>query len=182
MGDWGKRIRLVFGDDGGGSTLYSINPNELVAKFRLKEDNYNTYIYPSSVTVGNSPNELFINFADINQAQMPCTLEYLGGAALRGKDLPVEEFVIATDISWWNLDRHGGYEQIELTSVEVTGDIALGFYGKTYHAEHIEITALVATGTNAVVTFKKGYTTGENIEITTLAVSGIYADVNGVPI
>ena len=181
MGDWGKRIRLVFADDGGGAELYDIKSAELIAKFRLKEDNYDSYIYPSYVTIGDAPNVLNLNFADINQAQMPLTLEYLGGASLRGKDLPVDSFAIIPNISWWNFNRHGDYEHIELLSVDVSGEIALAFDGKGYTAEHLELNTIGVVGENVLIKISDGES-NEYLKLDTVSVIGVYADANGVPV
>lgn len=180
MGDFGKRIRLVFVSDGGGSELFDIVSADLITRFRLKEDNYGTYIYPTSVTQGANNSELYINFADFNNAQYPMTLEYLGGGALRGKDLTVDAFSIVPSVSWWNLNRKGNYESLEITSVEITGEIAIGFNGKLYLDEYLTLTVEV-NGTVADATYEYGYLK-EYLEITTVGVNGIYADANGTPI
>ena len=181
MGDWGKRIRLVFADDGGGSELFDIISAELITKFRLKENNYNTYIYPTSVTVGDLPNTLYLNFTDFNNAQYPMTLEYLGGS-LRGQDLKVEPFTLSATISWWNLNRKGDYEKIELASIDVAGtNVLLTFYN-SYHQEALELDSISIAGTLQLITFYEGKTSEESLELTDISIAGTYADADGVPV
>ena len=79
--------------------------------------------------MGANTNELYINFEGFNNLQNPHTLEYLGGGALRGVDLPVGEFEITPNISWWNLHRNGGVDYVGLSSIEVNGEVAVGFDG-----------------------------------------------------
>ena len=176
MGDWGKRIKLVFDKD-----IYIADSAELITKLRLKEDNYGTYIYPSSVTIGDVPNALHINFEDFNQAQIPVTLEYLGGSSLRGKDSQVDTFSLAADISWQNLNRNGDCEYVEITSINISGEVTIAFDGKLYHNEYLNLSAIAVSGV-CVQLIHNNINANEYLNLSAIAVSGVRADINGVPV
>lgn len=174
--DYGKRIRVVF--DG---PVYNMNPSELKLKFRLKEDNYNTYIYPTWVSYGDSTSELFLDFADFNQVQNPYSLEYLG-EALTGPGAPdnelfVDEFSIVPTLI--NLNRYGDYEGLSVTPA-VDGDVMGVNNYEGFAASYLDLNVAVA-GENAEVTFKEGYFAGY-LEISSVTVAGTYADADGIPI
>lgn len=179
MGNWGKRIKITFADDGGGSEVFSVVSAELITKFRLKEEGYGTYIYPLSVSIGEYPNEIYLNFSDINNAQPPYKLEYLGGASLRGKDIPVESFELIPELR--NLKRRGDFAYLSM-SVDVQGEIekAIFFDGKMYFDESLEMSACVA-GLYKTNGFAEGYASGR-LAVSNIGVTGTYADAAGVPV
>ena len=181
MGNWGKRLRLVFAGEGAESELFDVVSSDLITKIRLKETEYGTYIYPISVTKGANPNELYIDFEDFNNLQNPHTLEYIGGGLLRGSDLPVGEFEIIPNISWWNLHRNGGVDYLEM-AVGINGEIAIGFDGKMYYTEYLEINTISINGTVTDLIFRENKSTKEYLQISSIAVNGTYADADGIPI
>ena len=183
MGDWGKKIKVVFADAGGGAELHDVKSSELTSVFRLREDTYMTYLYPSSVTIGEMPNEIILNFQDFNQSPPPWTLQYLGGTSLRGKDLPVDAFDMPIDLK--NLNRHGDYEYVKITDISVSGLIDIAFDGKLYAdpVGHVVLSNISVAGTNITFVFEKAYANQIGcVKIANIAVAGQYADINGIPL
>lgn len=179
MGDWGKRIKITFQSAGGGDEVYSIVSSELITKFRLKEVNYNTYIYPTSVTAGENANEIYLNFSDINQAQPPNVIEYLGGGSIRGQDLTIDPF--SMPITLLNLGRQGTREYLKIDTLEMNGTVVLLSFETGYHKEYLKIDTLEMNGTIALCDFDVGYNT-EALELSSATMNGTYCDADGVPI
>lgn len=179
MGDWGKRIKIIFGDDGGGSALYNINSGELAPLFRIVEM-YGAIFYATSVSIGENPNELLVNFSDFNDVIHPFQLEYLGGGLLRGQDLKISPFVLTPYVQ--KLNRKGDYEYINV-GISILGENAEGFDGKLYFSESTaELVSFVTNGTNAYATRINLYHSTNCAELTTIAINGTYADAGGTPI
>ena len=168
--NWGKRIIVKYDKN-----LYNVTP-DLKAAFRLKEMNYGTYIYPIAVTYGADNKELYLEFEDFNNANEPLMLEYIG-TSLMGLDLEVDTFETYPALK--NLNYKGNFEYLE-TGINVIGEMFVAFDGKAYLDEHVQA-SIAVSGTQYLVTYKEGYLQKEHVEMS-VNVTGIYCDVNGVPI
>lgn len=174
MGDWGKRIRVVF--DG---KLYNVLAS-LNQYFRIKETEYGTYIYPTSITYGENDHELYLEFDNLNQRVLPFELEYLGGALLGGVDFALDPFSIVPVIQ--GLHPKEGHDYLGVGSIDVTGTIAVAFDYKLYgEMGHLGISSITVGGTCSILTYAKRYG-NDYLSVNSITVAGQYCDVNGNPL
>lgn len=171
--DWGKRIKLVFD-----KKVWYVTPKTKDA-FRLVETTYNTYIYPSSITYGANEHEIYLNFDDINQAVEPLNLEYLGGTDIGSIDLPMEAFIISASTK--NLNSHGDYEYLEISNINIIGEITIAFDGKAYADEYLQLGSVGVVGENIGMVFSKVYVS-ECLQVNSITVEGQYIHIDDIEI
>lgn len=174
--NYGKILRLIF--DGPIQHVSSIE------KTRLRLVNaYGEYTYPINVTVGRNANEVYLHFNDINNLVFPAYLECLQTIRMGSDYVSFGEFI--TEIFLNNLwPIPSDFEHLELSSVDVIGEIALVFDGKAYADEYIELSdTIMVVGTLVTLTFKQGYLFDGYVALSeTITVAGQYCDINGVPL
>ena len=135
---WSKRIRIVFD-----RKVYNVTPT-LKDYFRLIETTYGTYIYPINVTYGANDHEIYLEFNDFYRALQPLTLEYLGGTTFGGKDFEMDAFTLTPIIL--NCNPSDANEYLALSNIEIDGVIAVGFDGKLYSNEYLQLGSATAAG------------------------------------
>ena len=174
MGDWGKRIKLSYD-----KPVYYLVSSLAITKFRLA-DVLGTYIYPTSVTYGETTQELYLEFDDFNAVVgNPITLEYLGGIDLGGIDIPFDAF----SLSFWakNLDPKGGHEYIDLSDVSISGVIQEAFDGKVYESEYVDLSDISISVNFNEISYSQRYLS-EYVDLSNVTISGQYCDINGNPL
>lgn len=171
--NYGKRLKLTFD-----SAVYHVTSAEL-SKWALKNA-YGEMIYPAAISYGTTQNVVHLDFADFNNIVEPCTLECLGCVKMGSPDLHLDPFSMAFYTkNLWPIP--GGFEYLSLSSIEVEGEIAVGFDGKLYTDEHLQLASITVEGTNQQLSFNKHYG-AEYLQLASVTVVGQYCDINGVPL
>lgn len=172
--DYGKIVKLTF--DG---KVHNISSAEKT-RYRLI-NGYGEYIYPTNVTRGATDNEVYLHFDDINGLIFPAQLECLQTIAMGSEYVSFGAFVM--DVWLQNLwPVPGDAEYLELSTVEVSGTIAIAFDGKAYFDEYLGLSSVSVAGTGVLLTFYKRYLYDGYLGLSTVTVAGQYCDISGNPL
>ena len=173
--NYGKIIRILFDNP-----VHYISTIEKT-RFRLLNI-YDEERYPTNITAGSTPNEIYLHFDDINTFGAN-RLQCFETINMGSRDIRIGKFV---ENVWLEGLMPCDNSYVSLTSISSHGDVVEIFDGKGYFEDHalVLLNSVTLYGDIVEVVFKQGefLEADKYINISTVTAFGTYCDINGVPV